>query len=261
MVNIITVGNYKGGVGKSTITEVFAFLLDKEHDKKVLLIDTDPQMNLSDKIRRTYNTQAKPKKQLMQAIEDQTIEDALVPINDNIDLLVGDWQIEKFHEHVGKLPKQAQFYLLYTLTKDLVEQYDYVLIDTRPSTDIMTNNAISMSDYVLIVAKTEQDSFTSSQRYYKYLSEMTQYNENLQLLGVIQYLVNTRGSTDKKIMKDFSDLFEDDVLHSLIRSSERVKTWGYHGITTEYAHDRKTMQMYRNALDEVLEKMMQTNKQ
>src|SRR5699024_7176114 len=119
--------------------------------------------------------------------------------NDNIDLLVGDWQIEKFPQHVAKLPSQAQFYLLYTLTKDIVKEYDYVLIDTRPSTDIMTNNAIAMSDYVLIVAKTEQDSFISSQRYYKYLSEMTHYNENLKLLGVIQYLVNTRGSTDRKV--------------------------------------------------------------
>ncbi|WP_020006605.1 ParA family protein [Salinicoccus albus] len=261
MTEIITVGNYKGGVGKSSITEIFAFLLDKEHNKKVLLVDTDPQMNLSDKVRRTFKAEAKPKKQLMQAIEDQTIEDALVTINDNIDLLVGDWQIEKFHQHVSNLPKQAQFYLLYTLTKDLVKNYDYVLIDTRPSTDIMTNNAVSMSDYVLIVAKTEQDSFTSSQRYYKYLSEMAQYNENLKLLGVIQYLVNTRGSTDRKIMQDFADLFEDDVLKSVVRSSERVKTWGYHGITTEYAHDKKTMKMYKNALKEVLDKLRQPNKQ
>lgn len=84
MTEIITVGNYKGGVGKSSITEIFAFLLDKEYDKKVLLIDTDPQMNLSDKVRRTFNVEAKPKKQLMQAIEDQTIEDALVTINDNM---------------------------------------------------------------------------------------------------------------------------------------------------------------------------------
>src|SRR5699024_11940473 len=125
----------------------------------------------------------------------------------------------------------------------------------------MTNNAISMSDYVLIVAKTEQDSFTSSQRYYKYLSEMAQYNENLKLLGVIQYLVNTRGSTDRKIMQDFADLFEDDVLKSVVRSSERVKTWGYHGITNDYAHDKKTMKMYKNALKEVIDKLRQPNKQ
>lgn len=255
MTEIITVGNFKGGVGKSSITEIFAFLLDKEHNKKVLLIDTDPQMNLTDKLRRTFNIETQPKRQLMQAIEDQKIEDALITINNNIDLLVGDWEIEKFQQHVNKLPKQAQFYLLYTLTKDLVKDYDYVLIDTRPSTDIMTNNAVTMSDYVFIVAKTEQDSFKSSQRYYKYLSEMTQYNENLKLLGVLQYLVNTRGSTDKKIMKDFADLFEDDVLESVIRSSERVKTWGHSGITTEYAHDKKTMKMYKDALNEVLEKI------
>lgn len=255
MVQIITVGNYKGGVGKSTVTEIFAFLLDQEYNKKVLLIDTDPQMNLSDKVRRTYNVEAKPKKPLMQAIKDQTIEDALVQISSNIDLIVGDWKIEKFQKHIGELPEQAQFYLLYTLTKDLVQDYDYVLIDTRPSTDVMNNNALSMSDYVLIVAKTEQDSFISSQRYYNYLSDMTEYNKHLKLVGVLQYLVNTRGSTDKKVMQDFSDLFEDDVLDSVIRSSERVKTWGYHGITTEYAHDKKTMQMYRIALDEVLEKM------
>lgn len=255
MTHVITIGNYKGGVGKSTVTEVFAFLLDQEYEKKILLIDTDPQMNLTDKVRRTYNVDAKANVPFMAGIENNDLTESIVKINDNIDMIPGDWQIEQFHSHVLDMPKQAQYFLLYTLTKDMVPNYDYVLIDTRPSTDLMTNNAVCMSDYVLIVAKTEQDSFTSSQRYYKYLSEMTAYNDKLELLGVIQYLVNIRGSTDKRIMNDFKQLFDDDVLNHVIRSSERVKTWGYDGITTEYAHDKKTMEMYRDTLNEVLEKI------
>ncbi|HLR73503.1 MAG TPA: ParA family protein, partial [Pseudogracilibacillus sp.] len=51
---IITFGNFKGGIGKTTTTLLFGYILEKMYSKKVLLIDTDPQMNLTELAEMSY---------------------------------------------------------------------------------------------------------------------------------------------------------------------------------------------------------------
>lgn len=255
MTQVITVGNFKGGVGKSTITEIFAYLLSEKYNKKVLVIDTDPQQNCTEKIRRTFDYDEEPGRHFMDSIIDFDLKPSIVKVTENLDMIPGDWEIENFNDFVLGQETKAKYYLLNTLLHEIKNEYDFVLIDTRPSTDKMNNNAICASDYVLIVAKTERDSLTSTSKYYEYLAYMNQYNPELRFLGALQYLVNTRGSTDKQIMNHFSELFEDDVFDNVIKSSERVKTWGNTGITTHRPHDKKTLEMYDNALVEMLERL------
>lgn len=255
MTEVITVGNFKGGVGKSTVTEIFSYLLSEDYNKKVLVIDTDPQQNCTEKIRRTFDFHEEPSRPFMDSILDFDLKPSIVKVTDNLDMIPGDWEIENFNDFVVSQDTKAKYYLLNTLLHEMKRDYDYVLIDTRPSTDKMNNNAICASDYVLIVAKTERDSLTSTSKYYEYLAYMNQYNPDLRFLGALQYLVNIRGSTDKQIMDYFSELFEDDVFKNVIKSSERVKTWGNTGITKYKPHDKKTLEMYDNALVEMLERL------
>lgn len=255
MTQVITVGNFKGGVGKSTVTEIFSYLLSEKYNKKVLVVDTDPQQNCTEKIRRTFNCDDEPVKQFMDSITSFDLKPSIVKVTENLDIIPGDWEIENFNDFVVGQDIKAKYYLLNTLLNEIKDAYDYVLIDTRPSTDKMNNNAICASDYVMIVAKTERDSLTSTSKYYEYLAYMNQYNPELRFVGALQYLVNTRGSTDKQIMNYFSELFEEDVFNSIIKSSERVKTWGNTGITTHRPHDKKTLQMYDTALIEMLERV------
>lgn len=51
----ITMGNYKGGVGKTTATQLFAYILSEKHGKKVLAVDTDPQSNLTETLALTFS--------------------------------------------------------------------------------------------------------------------------------------------------------------------------------------------------------------
>ena len=253
--NVITIGNYKGGVGKSTVTELFAYLLTEKHNKKVLVIDTDPQQNSTEKIRKDFNFYEEPKRTFMESIKAFDLKPSILEVTNNLHIIAGDWELETFDDFVFTQETRAKYYLLNTLLDEVKHYYDIVLIDTRPSTGKMNNNTVCASDYVLIVAKTEQDSFTSSSKYYEFLSYMSKYNPNLRFLGVLQYLVNIYGSTDKKVIRDFNELFEDDIFKNSIRSSERVKTWGYAGITTTQPHDKKTLEMYDKVVIELLERM------
>lgn len=259
MTKVITIGNFKGGVGKSTLTELLSYLLSVQEEKKVLVIDADPQQNLTEKIRKTFNNDELPKSTMMKAIEDFELNNAIIKVHDNLDMVVGDNEIGLFHEFVIKnYDEKAKYYLLYSLLQEIKDNYDYILIDTRPSdpsVDILTTNVICASDYVLITAKTEQDSYTSTSKYYTSLGEIAAYNENLKFLGIVPYLVNERSSTDKEILNKFKVLFEEDMFNHVVKNSDRVKTWGRTGVTTDKPHDKNTLKMYQELLKELLERI------
>lgn len=255
MSKVITFGNYKGGVGKSTLTEIMSYIFSEKLNKKVLAIDTDPQANLTDKLFRTFNKDVselpKEENRLMSAIEQADLSKAIVTMSDNLDLMVGDWNIERFHDTISELDNKARYYLLYSLLENVSPAYDYVFIDTRPSTDLMTNNAVCASDYIIIASKSEEDSFTSTIKYFEYLKRMTEYNPELNLLGIVNYLVNLRGYVDNQIIERFDKEFENHMFQSKIKSSEVVKRWGLHGITEHKSYDKKVMNMYLDVAEEM----------
>ncbi|HFE6427225.1 TPA: ParA family protein [Staphylococcus aureus] len=256
MTKVITIGCFKGGVGKSTLTEILSYLLAND-GYKVLAIDTDPQSNLTEKLQRTYQKQFKKDPSFMHGIKELDLEPCIENVTDNLDLLKGDWSLEKFDKYVIKnFDEKGEYFLLNSLLKPFRDNYDYIIIDTRPSTGILSNNAVCTSDYVLITSKTEEDSFTSAKKYYSYLGQIQQNKKSsLKFLGLLPYLVNQKGSTNRSVINKINNLFRDDVFENYIRSSDRVVTWGEKGITEDKPHDKKTMKMYVDVKNEILKKL------
>lgn len=256
MAEIITIGAYKGGVGKSTLTEVLSYIYTQHDNKKVLVVDADPQANVTYKLCRTFNQELaellENKNRLMYGIYEADIRQSIVNITNNLDLAVGDWNIEQFDEHIRSVTKGKRNYILNTLLSDVQSEYDYVLIDTRPSTGKITNNALCASDYVLITSKTEEDSFISTIQYLEHLKyEIIEYNPDLNLLGIVNYLINPKGYVDKVIMERYEQEFNDLMFDSHIKSSEVVKRWGLNGITEHRPYDKRVLAMYRTVADEI----------
>lgn len=263
MTKIITVACFKGGVGKSTFTELLSYILATKHNKKVLVIDTDPQSNVTEKLKRTFNKNSiTPQLSIMDSIRQFDLTSSIIKLHDNLDLVHGDWTLENFSEFTMKeVEEKARYYMFYTLLKPIKHKYDYIIFDTRPSTSETTTNAICTSDYVIITTKTEQDSYTSTKKTYDYMANLTDYNENLNLIGILPYLVNQRGSINKLIEKELRSSFNTDVYNNVIKSSDRVVTWGYTGITEHKPHDKKTMQMYEDTVNETLSRIQQIEKE
>lgn len=254
MSKVITIGNFKGGVGKTTLTELISYILEKRNNK-VLVIDTDPQSNITDKLINTYNKViSKNDIRLMQSIKQADLKLCIKKLSHNLDLCLGDWTIEEF-EHYVKDHEKAQYYLLHTLISKIKHNYDYVLIDTRPSTNVMTNNAICSSDYVIITSKTEYDSYNSTIKYIDYLKSMRKYNKDFDLLGIINYLVNVNGYVDNKIIDQYNHEFGKIMFKTKVVQSEVVKRWGYEGITEHKPYDKIVLKNYRLIVDEILERI------
>ncbi|MEY4714661.1 ParA family protein [Lacticaseibacillus paracasei] len=253
MVKVLTVGNFKGGVGKSTTSSVFACLLGNAN-KKVLLIDFDPQGNSSELIEKTFEQKLTQNVSTIQAIENTDLQPAIVKATENVDILKADWSLAVLPELIEeRFAKKDRLFVLDHLLTKIKESYDYILIDTPPTLSIYTNNAILASDYVIMVLQTQQQAYSSSVKFVQYLQQLQKdYDDSFDLLGIVPYLINKQGPVDQEVINDAEKVFGIAMTTSKIYHRERVKRWGRFGIKSDDTWDQRTLKMYDNVLNELL---------
>lgn len=253
----ITMGNYKGGVGKTTATQLFAYVLSEMHDKKVLVVDTDPQSNLTESLALTFSIDLDMNKNLYNACftNTNTLEN-IQSLTSNLDILSGSWDMINFEAEVNK--KYRANYINQIINSVLLEvkdDYDLILIDTAPTTNLVMENVLLFTDYVLITTQTVPLAYDSTLKFYDYLLDFYEADDtHFELLGVLLYLVG-KSATDKKLLKEYKNTFEDELFQSEIRSSDRVKTWSNHGITEDKPYDKITLEMYKEVVKEALNRL------
>jgi len=152
--DVWTVANQKGGVGKTTTTIALAGLL-AEHDKKVLLVDTDPHASLSyyfgieseDLELSVYDlfVQVSSKEQILQS---------LCPTEyDNIDILPATMGLATLDRSLGA--KGGMGLVLKKAMQKIADNYDYVLMDCPPVLGVLMVNALAACDRIIVPVQTE----------------------------------------------------------------------------------------------------------
>lgn len=182
MATVVSFINFKGGVGKTTLSVEIAASLYKKHNARVLMLDLDPQSNctlywLNEK---DWETQIKTKKTLLAFFEACLRNEAfdlssiVMPpshfsgtawyqkfdqkLNRGIKLIPSDMQLFgvdlKIAQHFGYENLKSQLFLKKALAK-LSDQYDFIFIDCPPNIYLTTQNGLFASDYYVIVALAE----------------------------------------------------------------------------------------------------------
>jgi len=151
MIEIISVANQKGGVGKTTTAVNLAASIAIT-EKKVLLIDADPQANATSSLGFLRSDYEYSLYHVLIGSKDinETILNTLIPTLDLVPSNIGLAGIEKESEYLDK--KELT---LKERIKELKEDYDYIIIDTPPMLGTITINALSASDSVIIPIQTE----------------------------------------------------------------------------------------------------------
>ena len=144
---VITIASIKGGVGKSTTCLAFAFLLSKT--SKVLIIDMDTQASVTsyyqDKIYEN-NIDLKNNNIYEVLVSELDLKKALIYINNNLFLIPSYLSLHKLNEDTIEFKDL----LLKSTLGCFFDNYDYIILDTAPSFDTISKNALLSSDYIIV---------------------------------------------------------------------------------------------------------------
>ena len=200
MCEVIAIANQKGGVGKTTTTLSLGVALAKQ-GKKVLLVDADPQGNLTTCMGFNENDFDTSLAYLMEAeIADVDInsENTVLHSKENVDLIPSDIGLSAIELSLNNT--MSREYVMKNALSKLKDKYDYILIDCMPSLGMITINALACSDKVIIPVQGEYLAAKGMGHLLKTVSKVhKQINPNLKIGGVLLTLVDKRTNLSKQV--------------------------------------------------------------
>ncbi|MCG1466650.1 ParA family protein [Staphylococcus epidermidis] len=254
MVRVITINNFKGGVSKTSTTNGIAYILAEKMNKKVLVIDLDPQADATETLLLTYKKQVK--NSLYETLKErEDINYCLTNLSKNMDLVPSSFNMIGFPsllEEQGYNRKTGAT-LIDQLIRPIKEIYDYILIDTPPTISDYSSNAIYACDYSLIVMQTHRRSYRAVSSFIEYLALFKDiYQVDFEIAGILPVMFKKSGKVDRTVLQDSINKYNTYLLNHYVYQRDRVKLWDETGITDEDYHDKRTLNMYKNITNDLL---------
>lgn len=216
MTRVISITNQKGGVAKTTTTAEIGEILAKYFDKKVLLIDLDPQASLSSikyDMVEIINKELDTMDKVM--LGESDIDDCIINIKDNLDLAPATLYLSDAELNIASAMSR-EFILKEAIAK-VKDKYDYILIDCPPSRGILTVNALVASTDVLIPVQAEFQAMLGVQLLKNTISLVkVKINKDLNVLGYVVTMATHTNHSDEIAEEIASDEYE--VITSIPRS-------------------------------------------
>ena len=208
---IISLLNHKGGVGKTTSAiNIGAGLV--ELGKKVLLLDLDPQANLTLSLgipRQKYT--------IYEALRG---ESELVPYNvkENLDVITSTLDLSGAEMEL--INEAGREFIMRELFEPVKEEYDYIIIDCPPSLGLLTLNALTSSHYVYIPLQTEFLAMQGLTKIKQIIDKVRfRLNKKLSIGGVIATMYDSRKVLNRDVVETIKKYFGDRVFNTLIRDN------------------------------------------
>jgi chromosome partitioning protein len=246
----IVFANQKGGVGKTTTTANLGAYL-AELGQKVLLIDLDPQGNLTSAVgaddeRPGMYEVLTDEVALTEAIQETPVERLFV-VGSNIDLTGINIELVNAYRREYYLDKHLNL---------LGDEWDYILIDCPPSLGLLTLNGLVAADYSIIPLQCEYFALEGLSMLVRTIMNVKKHlNQELEILGIVFTMYDNRTKLAQDVVKDVSDYFKDKVFESLIPRNVRLSEAPSHGLPINlYDPSCKGAESYLNLAKEVLQR-------
>ena len=212
MGKVISVANQKGGVGKTTTAVNLSALLAKK-GKKVLLIDTDPQGNATSGVGVDKTVSFSVYDVL---VDDVEIENTL-QLTEMKNLEVCPSNINVAGAEVQLVSKENREYKLKEKIEKIKNDYDYVIIDCTPSLGLVTLNAFTASDSVLIPIQCEYYALEGLGQLINTINLVKKrLNKELVIEGALLTMYDARTNLSNQVVKEVKNYFDDKVYKTVI---------------------------------------------
>jgi len=211
MAEVITIANRKGGVGKTTTTLNLAYSL-KELGKKVFVIDLDPQANLTRcfDVGNTENIKNIGHLLITEMEEESYLVEDYTKSYDEIDIIPSSIYLSAVETQMRVETGSER--ILFEIVNQIKEYYDYVLIDTSPSLNILTINALCASDSVLITADTQLFAIVGISELLKTIQKIKKrVNASLTIKGILLTMCDNRTNLSKLLTQQVEEMYQGKI--------------------------------------------------
>lgn len=249
MGKIISIANQKGGVGKTTTSINLSTVLAKKN-KKTLLIDADPQGNATSGVGIDKEIELSVYDVL---IDETKIEEAILKTNiknldvcpSNIDLAGAEVELVSMMSREQRLKEKLE---------DVKNSFDYIIIDCPPSLGLITLNAFTASNSVLIPVQCEYYALEGLGQLINTINLVKKHlNKNLEVEGALLTMYDARTNLSNQVVKEVKKYFGDKVYKTVIPRNVRLSEAPSYGMPiTEYDPRSKGAKSYEKFTKEFL---------
>ena len=249
MGKVISIANQKGGVGKTTTAVNLSTILAKK-GKKVLMIDTDPQGNATSGLGINKDVNFSVYDVIINDVEiENTIQQTMVKnlevCPSNINLAGAEVELVSMMSREHRLKEKID---------NQKDKYDYIIIDCPPSLGLITLNAFTASDSVLIPVQCEYYALEGLGQLINTINLVKKHlNKDLKIEGALLTMFDIRTNLSNQVVKEVSKYFGNNVYKTVIPRNVKLSEAPSYGMSiTEYDSRSKGAKSYEKLAKEFL---------
>lgn len=250
MGRIIAVANQKGGVGKTTTTINLSACL-AEQGQKVLVIDVDPQGNTTSGLGIDKNNTENTVYELM--LGEASIDDCIYKsVMDDLDVIPSN--VNLAGAEIDLIDIDDREYILKKIVNSLKEKYDFILLDCPPSLSMLTVNAMTAANTVLVPIQCEYYALEGLSQLIRTINLVKQkLNPELEIEGVVFTMYDARTNLSLQVVENVKSNLKQTVYKTIIPRNIRLAEAPSHGLPINL-YDSKSAgaESYRLLAEEVI---------
>lgn len=250
MGRIIAVANQKGGVGKTTTTINLSACL-AEQGQKVLVIDVDPQGNTTSGLGIDKNNTENTVYELM--LGEASIDDCVYKsVMDDLNVIPSN--VNLAGAEIDLIDIDDREYILKKIVNSLKEKYDFILLDCPPSLSMLTVNAMTAADTVLVPIQCEYYALEGLSQLIRTINLVKQkLNPELEIEGVVFTMYDARTNLSLQVVENVKANLKQTVYKTIIPRNIRLAEAPSHGLPINL-YDSKSAgaESYRLLAEEVI---------
>lgn len=226
MSTVISIANQKGGSGKTTTAVNLSAALAKHEDKRILVIDMDPQGHTTDHLIEQdpddldftlYNVLSD-----FDTIKDSTRK-IVISTEYNVDLWPANIELSGLEAAIAnEAGREAHLKAAINHVRD---RYDIIIIDVPPQLGLLSLNALMAADKVIVPIQTEYYAYKALKQLFEIIRKIRSkgLNDNLDIMGILLTMYDARMTICKQVVEMARKNFEDKVFDTTIRTTSKLK--------------------------------------